>query len=90
MNSFNSDEIIKLLDTLIGPVEATNYDEENVIRKRNLKNLISVIEWCFDVIAWSCHDRHDINSSIRDIGETAYSTMTEWKEWIEGVLKDYA
>lgn len=78
----NEHEIIKLLDNLIGPVEA--YGDSAVDEKilKNLKTLIDVTNWCIDGVAQASETRHRPEYSMRAVGETAFSAMCEWQLWL--------
>lgn len=80
-----SEEIIKLLDNLIGPTEAygdSAVDEKILV---NLKTLIDVTNWCLDGVKQSAGALHRTEDSMRRIGATAMSALLEWEEWIRGV-----
>ena len=78
----NDQEIIKLLDNLIGPIEA--YGDSSTDEKvlQNLKTLIDVTNWCLDGVAQASETRHRLEYSMRNVGETAFSAMCEWREWL--------
>lgn len=79
----NGCEIIKLIDILIGPVEAygdTRIDESVMT---NMKTLIDITNWCMDRLEQSSHSRHRFEKSMRDIGEMAFSALLEYQEWIQ-------
>lgn len=84
-NKLTENEIIKLLDNLIGPTEA--YGDSAVDEKilKNLKTLIDVTNWCLDGIQQSSRTRHNTEYSMRKIGETAYSALLEYADWIREI-----
>ena len=79
MEMMTSHEIIKLLDLLVGNVVA---DGDELAEDR-LKVLIDVTNWCLDGVSFSSETRHDLDKSIRDVGERAFSAMCEWREWLD-------
>ena len=78
-----SHEIIKLLTCLLGGTEAIGDSAYDEVVKENLKKLIDITNWCLDGISQSAETRHRYESSMRDVGETAFSALCEYKEWIE-------
>ena len=79
---FESNEIIKLLDCLIGKTEAigeTNADEQI---EKNLMTLIDVTNWCIDGVAQSSETRHRLEASMRRVGERAFAALCEWADWL--------
>ncbi len=84
-----SEEIIKVLDTLIGPTEAIGDSAADHVIEHNLMTLIDVVNWCLDGISYSASTRHRFEKSMRDIGERAFSAMDEWREWLtERIAED--
>ena len=84
-NKLTENEIIKLLDNLIGPTEA--YGDSAVDEKilSTLKTLIDVTNWCLDGVKQSAGTLHRPEDSMRRIGATAMSALLEWEEWIRGI-----
>ena len=82
MQSWESKEIAKIIDTLIGSTEpvADSAIDEKV--NRNLMVLIDVINWCLDGVYDAARHRKSPYGSQRDVGERAYAAMLEWKDWI--------
>lgn len=83
---FNSREIIKVVDQLVGPtttVGSSAFDKEI---DKNLKNLIDLVNWALDGIADSARTRHCSEESMRITGERAFSALCEWKDWIEATI----
>lgn len=84
-----SNEIIRIIDGLIGPTEplgAIEFDEE---RLQNLKHLIDITNWCLDGILrsaeyqYSCADLKSKNSAL------TFATMLEYKTWFEEKLEEF-
>lgn len=79
-------EIIKLLDILIGSTNATGSESVDDERLKNLRTLIDVTNWCLDGIKQSAEYQHCIESSMREIGQTAIAALDEYRGWLEEVL----
>lgn len=82
MEKLTSNEIIKLLDALVGstePIGETNYDLEVV---DNLQKVVDICDWCLDrvVIARTYLGRPEL--SMHQIGYKAQCIMQEWEEWL--------
>ena len=84
-DKLTGNEIIKLLDNLIGSTEA--YGDSAVDEKvmKNLKTLIDVTNWCLDGVQHSAGTLHRPEDSMRRIGATAMSALLEWEEWIRDI-----
>lgn len=82
-----SHEITKVLDVLIGEVEAigeTNADER---RLDNLKTLIDVTNWCLDGLQFAMDSGQDrAEASMCMIGHTAQLALDEYKTWLNELL----
>lgn len=77
-----SAEIIKLLDILIGRVEATGDEVADEQIEKNLMKLIDIINWCLDGVLFASITRHNLEDGPRRIGERAFAAMAEWNEWL--------
>ena len=77
-----SAEIIKLLDILIGRVEATGNEITDEQIEKNLMKLIDVVNGCLDSMMFAAETRHNLGYSERRIGERAFAAMAEWNEWL--------
>lgn len=82
-NRMSTKEIVKVLDCLIGDTEPTGESESDERTLYALKTLIDITNWCLDGVERSAHFRHDLASSVRENGETAFSAMCEWEEWLK-------
>lgn len=82
MNKFNSSEIIKLIDNLVGNTEAVG--ESNVDEKalENLKILIDITNWCLDGIHQSSEACGRPEWSMNKIGFTAKCALDEYRVWL--------
>ena len=84
-----SDEIIRLLEVLIGSTAAvgeTNMDNKIM---ENLKILIDVGDYCLDKLYITSTTCGRSEASMHEIGWTARCAMDEWKSWLEAKLCDY-
>ena len=78
---FNSAEIIKLLDILIGNTEATDNENANIRALERLEVLCEVTDWCTDGIAFAMCTWNSEDQSQRDIGSRAVRWMDDVAEW---------
>lgn len=88
MNKFSSSEIIKLLDTLIGPTEAvgeTNADNEIL---KNLETLIDITDWCLDGLNAASETCGRPEKSMHEIGWTAQYELCSLKRWLCDILEE--
>ena len=83
MRKFETNEILKLLDVMVGSTEpvADSAIDEKV--NDNLMVLIDVINWCLDGVYDAARHRKSDYASQREIGERAYSAILEWEEWLK-------
>lgn len=89
MRTFESKEITKLLDALIGKVEAVGETNEDERRLDNLKTLIYVTNWCLDGLEYAmASGRGRAEWSMQNIRQTAQLALDEYKTWIADVLND--
>ncbi len=87
MGRLKSNEITKVLDVLIGEVEAvgeTNADER---RLDNLKTLIYVTNWCLDGLQYAMESGQGrVEASMHTISYTAQLALDEYKTWLNELL----
>lgn len=84
---YESKEIIKLLDTLIGKVEAVGESNEDEKRLDNLKALIDVTDWCLDGIEFAMESGEGrFEASMQEISHTAKRALVEYKTWLNELL----
>ena len=79
-----SREICKLLEIIVGntkPIADSAIDAEC---EENLKTLIDIGDWVLDGMLYAAEHRKDPYYSSQAVGERAYATMLEWKEWLAG------
>ena len=87
MTKLNSNEIIKVLEILIGDTEAigeTNHDEKAL---ENLKALIDVTNWCLDGI-YSNQQKKGYEYSVKKAKFTAQSCLQEYLEWLKDIFEE--
>lgn len=87
-NKLTANEIIRLLNVLIGsvcPVADSSIDRSI---NENLMTMIEVANWMLGYICGSASHRHSPYGSVKNIGERASAALLDWKEWIEEVLTD--
>lgn len=82
MDKMTSREICKLLEIVVGKTEPTADSLIDQIREENLKTLIDIGDWVLDGLLYAAEHRKDPYYSSQTIGERAYATMLEWKEWL--------
>ena len=87
---WNYDEIIKILNALIGMTEPTADSALDEKVEENLKVLIDVANWCLDGMYYSARHRKSEYGSARAIGERAYAAMLDWKGWLKDVEEELA
>lgn len=90
MDKMTSAEICKLLGIIVGstePVADSAIDHE---REENLKVLIDIGDWVLDGILYVAEHRKDPYYSSKTVGERAYATMLEWKDWLAGKEEELA
>lgn len=79
----DENEIIKLLEILIGGTEAVGDSAVDDKIENNLKTLIDVANWCMDGVSQSASTRHRQEYSMKKVGERAFSALCEWEEWLK-------
>lgn len=84
----NSQEIIKVLDELIGRTEAVGdlWADEEI--EKNLMTLIDVINWCLDGVYQSSSTKDRIEYSMRIVGSRAYEALFDYKKWLDEMLDE--
>lgn len=86
---FETSEITKLLDTLIGEVEAVGETNEDNRRLDNLKTLIDVTNWCLDGLQFAMASGYGRPEySMKAISHTAQCALDEYGRWITDVLEE--
>ena len=86
---FETNEITKLLDVLIGDVEAVGETNEDNRRLDNLKTLIDVTNWCLDGLQFAMASGYGRPEwSMAEISYTAQCALNEYGKWIAEVLEE--
>ena len=86
---FETNEITKLLDVLIGDVEAVGETNEDERRLNNLKTLIDVTNWCLDGLEYAMASGYGRPEwSMAKISHTAQCALDEYGRWIAEVLEE--
>ena len=86
---FETSEITKLLDALIGNVEAVGETNEDNRRLDNLKTLIDVTNWCLDGLEFAMASGYGRPEwSMAEISYTAQCALDEYGKWIAEVLEE--
>ena len=88
MDRLTSQEIIKVLDNLIGGTEAVgdSWADEKIML--NLKTLIDVTNWCLDGVNQSSGTMGRSEGSMHNIGWTANCALDEWRVWLNELLEE--
>lgn len=79
----SANEICNLLEVLVGLTEPQAESAIDDKVEQNLKTLIYIGDWVLDGLYYTARHRKDPWYSSKTIGEQAYATMLEWKDWIE-------
>ena len=86
---FETSEITKLLDVLIGKTEAVGETNEDERRLENLKVLIDVTNWCLDGLQFAMASGYGrVEYSMAEISYTAQCALDEYGRWISDVLEE--
>lgn len=86
---FETNEITKLLDVLIGEVEAVGETNEDNRRLDNLKTLIDVTNWCLDGLQFAMASGYGRpEHSMKQISCTAQIALCDFETWINEVLEE--
>lgn len=88
MSKLTSQEIIKVLDNLIGGTEAVgnSWADEKIML--NLKTLIDITNWCLDGVHQSSETMGRPENSMHNIGWTAKCALDEWRVWLNELFAD--
>ena len=86
---FETGEITKLLDVLIGKTEAVGETNEDKRRLDNLKTLIDVTNWCLDGVQFAMASGYGRPEySMAEISYTAQCALDEYGRWIADILDE--
>ena len=90
MEKMTSREICKLLEVVVGETEPIADSAIDDVREENLKTLIDIGDWVFDGLLYAAEHRKDPYYSSQKVGERAYATMLEWKDWLAQIETELA
>lgn len=86
---FETSEITKLLDALIGNTEPVGETIEDKRRLDNLRTLIDVTNWCLDELQFAMASGYGrAEYSMAEISHTAYCALDEYEKWIADILEE--
>lgn len=88
--TFEANEITKLMNVMIGGTEPYADSAIDMKVDSNLRTLIDVINWCLDGMYDAARHRKSEYRSQIDIGERAYASLLQWKDWITAVEEELA
>lgn len=88
MGRLKSNEIIKVLEVLIGEVEAVGDSNADERRLENLKTLIDVTNWCLDGLVSAMESGQGrVEYSMKEIGYTARGALDYYyRIWLNNLL----
>lgn len=87
MGRLKSNEITKVLEVLIGEVEAVGESNADERRLDNLKTLIDVTNWCLDGLQFAMESGQGrVEASMHTISYTAQLALDEYKTWLNELL----
>jgi hypothetical protein len=87
--TFETKEITKLLNVMIGDVEAVGETNEDNRRLDKLKTLIDVTNWCLDGLQFAMASGYGRPEySMAEISYTAQCALDEYGKWIADVLDE--
>ena len=86
--NFESKEIIKVLDAMVGRTEAVGETREDKRRLDNLKTLIDITNWCMDGVRFAMESgKGRQESSMHEISWTAQLALDEYRTWLTETLE---
>lgn len=83
MSTLTSENIIDVVDALIGPVEPYGSSEVDAVRLENIDKLISLTSVCLDNIIEASRYWDSPAASMAKIGARAYKAIDEYEQWIK-------
>lgn len=87
--TFETKEITKLLNMMIGDVEAVGETNEDNRRLDNLKTLIDVTNWCLNGLQFAMASGYGRPEySMAKISYTTQCALDEYGKWIADVLDE--
>lgn len=88
MTDLKSEEVIKILERIIGPVEAVGESHTDRKIKDNLLMMIDIGDWCLYNIQQSSKTAGRPEASMNEIGSIALEAIKEWKEYLDRITRD--
>lgn len=88
MRKLNSNEIINLLDNLIGQTEAVGDSALDEQVEKNLMILIDVTNWCLDGIMQSSETCGKVEYSMHLVGWRAKCALADYLKWLKERVED--
>lgn len=90
MRKWSTDEIIKVIDSMIGRTEPAGDCAIDHVVEDNVRTLIDVMDGCLDRMYEAATYRKSEYGSQRDVGERAYAAMLEWRDWLNNKEEELA
>lgn len=86
--NFESKEIIKVIDAMVGRTEAVGDTRDDKRRLYNLKTLIDITNWCMDGVRFAMESgKGRRESSMHEISRTAQLALDEYRTWLNEILE---
>lgn len=82
----SSDEIINVIEALVGSCVAVGETNADKTVMENLKTVIDIVDYCLDKVFLASTTCGRPEASMHEIGWTAKCVMDDWKNWLEGKL----
>lgn len=80
--------ILEVMRNLIGATEPYGDSAIDCKRMQNLDILIHVIDVLLDDVREAANCRDCPAGSMRDIGRKAHKALQEWRNWIDGYMRE--
>lgn len=77
-----SEEIIKVIDNLVGPTEPYGDSAIDLSRKENLKTLVDITDWCLDKLYVAATYSESNYNSQKVNGLMAKGVLEDINKWI--------
>ena len=88
MRKWETNEITKLIDAMVGCTDPVGDSATDKTIEDNLKTLIDVTNWCLDGLYSAARFRKSQYRSMSDIGERAYASLLEYKDWTTAIEEE--
>jgi hypothetical protein len=80
MSKLTSENIIDVVNELIGPTEPYGASEVDEVRLKNIVKLICLTSWCLDGILDAARYKDSPYFSMREIGERADKAVKDYMQ----------